>query len=113
MIHINITQLITESEMSRIEAEASLTAASMKLHAASREALRCRKQLSLVELSLAAHVRQTGLDADDLLIYFCHRAVLITTLAAARISLTEAEDAEASAEVEWESAVNHLTSLLQ
>lgn len=107
------TQLIPEAEVARIEAEASITAASMKLHSASREALRCRSQLSLVELAIGAHVRQAGLNPDELLDYFIHRASLANSLAYAKINLIEAEDAEASAEFEWESAVNHLTSLLQ
>lgn len=115
MIHISITQLIADAdaEMNRIEAEATLTAASMKLHAASRRALRCRQQRQLVEEQVTAHVRTTGLTESELLSYFCRRSVLATSLASAEINLIEAEDAEASAEVKWEQAVQHLSSLLQ
>lgn len=111
MIAINITQF--NDGMTKLEAEASLTAASMKLHAASKEVVRCRKRLEECQLALSEHVRQSGLDSEGLVSYFVRRELLANECTRTTIALAEAEEAEASAEVEWESAAQYLTDLAQ
>lgn len=113
MIAINITQFASESEMACIEAEAAITAASMKLHTASKNAVRCLQSFSRCQEALKAHIQQTGLLASDLCSYYLRRELLANECSHAASLLAEAEEAEASAEVEWESAVQRLTDLLQ
>jgi hypothetical protein len=110
-MNTNHTQF-SSSDLQLIEAEAAVTNHSMKLHSASKEAVRARDSLNGIAESITSHVRKTGLTPPELVDYFVHRAVLTASLGSAKLRLMEAEEAEASAEYEWELAVQHLASLL-
>jgi type IV secretory pathway VirD2 relaxase len=107
-MQLNHTQF-NAADLMIAEAEVAVTNHSMKLHTASKEAVRARTRYDEAERNAAELVRVSGLTPTELVDYFVRRTILTAALGDAQIRLRDAEEAEAEAEYEWELAVEHLT----